>query len=106
MAPIRYSIEYLDYCSGCNKKKVIQCCDKCGDAVCENPECCTMYPQYKKDDIVLCNYCIKQILLYKKLNKFPILGIPGEILFGRECRLKCEMDGDPSGVDIKKPPPN
>ncbi len=81
MAPIRYSIEYLDYCSGCNKKKVIQCCDKCGDAVCENPECCTVYPQYKKDDIVLCNYCIKQIE-----NKFKELKEPEPQVYVYESR--------------------
>jgi hypothetical protein len=61
MAPIRYSVEYLDYCTSCDGKKVIQCCDKCGDSVCGNVKCCTIYPQYKKDDIVLCNYCVKQI---------------------------------------------
>ena len=61
MAPIRYSVEYLDYCTGCDKKKVIQCCDKCGDSVCGNVKCCTIYTQYKKDDIVLCIYCVKLI---------------------------------------------
>jgi hypothetical protein len=61
MAPIRYSVEYLDYCTTCEKKKVIQCCDKCGDSVCENPKCCTVYPQHKKEDIVLCKYCVDAI---------------------------------------------
>jgi len=61
MAPIRYSVVYLDYCTTCENKKVIQCCDKCGDSVCENPKCCTIYPQHKKEDIVFCKYCVDMI---------------------------------------------
>ena len=67
MAPYRYSVENIDRCSTCNTKTVIMCCDKCGDAVCGKLKCCTMYPQYKKDDIVLCRYCIDKIELKFKL---------------------------------------
>uniref|UniRef100_A0A6C0IJ73 Uncharacterized protein n=1 Tax=viral metagenome TaxID=1070528 RepID=A0A6C0IJ73_9ZZZZ len=61
MAPIRYSVEYLDYCTTCETKKVIQCCDKCGDSVCENTECCTIYPQHNREDTVLCKYCVDAV---------------------------------------------
>lgn len=63
MAPFKskFSLDNFDYCSNCEKKKEILCCDKCGDAVCDNKDCCTKFPQYNKDDYILCNYCLRQI---------------------------------------------
>lgn len=63
MAPFKskLSLENFDYCSICNKQNVILCCDKCGDAVCDNKNCRTTFPQYNKDDYVLCKHCIISI---------------------------------------------
>lgn len=61
MAPYKRSIEYINYCTSCNTDKVVMCCDECGDSVCKNNKCCTLYGQYKKTDIVLCKYCITEI---------------------------------------------
>lgn len=63
MAPFKskLSLANFDYCVTCDKKNVIFCCDNCDYAVCDNKDCCVKFPQYNKDDYVLCKYCIKQI---------------------------------------------
>lgn len=71
MAPYKKSIEYIDHCVVCDNHTVIMCCDKCGDSVCENIKCCIRYPQYKKDDIVLCIHCLHEIEQKFKLLKEP-----------------------------------
>lgn len=71
MAPYRWSIEYVDHCVTCNKETVIMCCDKCGDSVCGNVKCCARYPQYKKEDIILCTPCVGEIEQKFKLLKEP-----------------------------------
>lgn len=73
MAPFKskFSIENLDYCSTCNQKNVSMCCDKCGDAVCDNKNCCTTFPQYNKDKYVLCKHCIDSIEQKFKIMKEP-----------------------------------
>lgn len=71
MAPIKYSVEYMDHCAVCDTKTVIACCDKCGDAVCESQECCTIYQQYKKEDAILCQYCVHEIEQKFKMVKEP-----------------------------------
>ena len=76
MAPIKYSIEYMDYCSGCDTKIVIACCDKCGDAVCNSSECCTKYERYKNENIILCKFCIHIIE-----NKFKLLKEPEPVKY-------------------------
>lgn len=73
MAPFKskYSLANMDYCSTCEKKNVILCCDKCGDAVCNDKKCCTKFPQYNKDDYVLCTQCLRQIEQNFKQLKEP-----------------------------------
>ena len=71
MAPHKYSVEYTDHCVSCETKTVILCCDKCGDAVCGNKKCCARYPQYKKEDLILCIFCIRNIEQKFKLVKEP-----------------------------------
>lgn len=73
MAPFKskLSLSNFDYCVSCDKQNVILCCDKCSDAVCDNNNCCTKYPQYNKPDYVLCNHCKRQIESNFKLLKEP-----------------------------------
>ena len=71
MAPYKWSIEYIDQCVTCNTKTVIMCCDKCGDSVCGDNKCCTRYPQYKKEDIILCMDCVDTIEKKFKLLEEP-----------------------------------
>lgn len=71
MAPIKFSVEYLDYCASCEKKTVTACCDRCGDSVCGKSECCRKFPNYNAIDTIFCTYCLKKIESNFKEAKEP-----------------------------------
>jgi len=50
-----------EFCNECNTNRLIECCNKCGEGVCVNDNCSTIFPHYKNTVFVLCRSCSDQI---------------------------------------------
>jgi len=50
-------IDNEDICCTCNAGTIIECCNKCGDGVCLDEMCCTVFPHYHNELFVICRYC-------------------------------------------------
>jgi RecJ-like exonuclease len=53
--------EGKDICSNCNEQKTIVACNKCGDAICQNPQCSKLFPHYNNTLFAICNICEHKI---------------------------------------------
>lgn len=53
--------EGTDICSNCDEKRKIVTCNKCGDAICENPRCSQLFPHYHNTLYAICNICSDNI---------------------------------------------
>lgn len=52
-----FNAEGKDICSNCEIKKKIISCNKCGDAICNNPCCSKLFPHYGNTLFAICNSC-------------------------------------------------
>ena len=52
---------YDDLCSICKFAIIYECCNKCGDAVCNRNNCCETFPHYYNTLFTICNKCISKI---------------------------------------------
>ena len=66
--------EGKDICSSCETKKKIISCNKCGDAICNNPSCSKLFPHYGNTLFAICNPCeikigskFKEVKIEKKV---------------------------------------
>jgi hypothetical protein len=50
-----------DTCNVCGTNCVYDCCNKCGEAVCESVHCCSVFPHYKNTEYVVCRVCYETI---------------------------------------------
>lgn len=70
------SIE-VDLCNICKKKCNILTCDKCGEGVCSEEDCSTLFPHYFNSLFVICNDCnvniSKKFKLVIDLSKIRLL---------------------------------
>ena len=51
--------EGKDECDICNEKRIINCCNRCGNAICFN--CCLSFPHHYDTLFVICNNCSDEI---------------------------------------------
>lgn len=67
----------VDLCNVCNEKCYLLICNKCGDGVCSNDKCSTIFPHYFNSLFVICNDCnvsiSKKIKLEIDLSKIHLL---------------------------------
>src|SRR6056300_1358757 len=67
----------VDLCNICEKKCNLLTCDKCGEGVCSNIECSTLFPHYSNSLFVICNDCnvtiSKKFKLVIDLSKIRLL---------------------------------
>lgn len=73
----------IDLCNECNRNNIVECCDKCGNGVCNNEKCAWLFPSHNNTDFIICNHCFEVIdkkltplvdytklqLLKKKINE-------------------------------------
>lgn len=50
-----------DYCNECNTNILIECCNRCGEAVCANDQCSTIFPHHKNSMFAICRTCYIKI---------------------------------------------
>ena len=50
-----------DLCGFCNKSKIGDCCNKCGEGVCLQEQCCMIFPDRKNTTYIICLQCRRQI---------------------------------------------
>ena len=55
------TIDDEDRCNECDEKRVMQCCNKCGEGICLNTSCCQTFPHRNNDIYIICNQCITSI---------------------------------------------
>lgn len=49
----------VDPCETCGLAEMTECCDKCGDGVCNNHDkCCMVFPHYHNTTYVVCMQCV------------------------------------------------
>jgi hypothetical protein len=51
----------IEKCSECDVHQIEYCCNKCGDGVCLNPECCELFPHSHNTKFVVCRQCANKI---------------------------------------------
>lgn len=47
-----------DTCNECHKKRVKECCNKCGEGLCLSESCCQTFPHYYNELYIICNNCV------------------------------------------------
>ena len=64
-----------ELCEYCNKHKLADLCNTCGEGVCLHDTCCLVFPHYKRTHYVVCNNCrqrvenkLKVVIDYSKLR--------------------------------------
>lgn len=50
-----------DVCRGCNTGNIRECCNKCGDGVCMDESCCSLFPHHHNTVYVICRSCYDDI---------------------------------------------
>ena len=55
------TIDDEDRCNECDEKRVMQCCNKCGEGICLHTSCCQTFPHRNNDIYIICNQCITSI---------------------------------------------
>ena len=53
--------EGLAICSNCDEKGKIVTCNKCGDAICQDPQCSQLFPHYHNTIYAICNMCSENV---------------------------------------------
>jgi len=48
-------------CYECDHANIVECCNKCGNGVCNNQSCSWLFPSHNKTNFTLCNCCFKNI---------------------------------------------
>lgn len=50
-----------DFCNECNANTLIECCNRCGEGVCGNDQCSTIFPHHKNSVFAICKTCYIEI---------------------------------------------
>lgn len=50
-----------DFCNECNSNALIECCNRCGEGVCANDNCSTIFPHYQNSVFAICRTCYIEI---------------------------------------------
>ena len=50
-----------ELCGFCNNNKIGDCCNKCGEGVCLQEQCCMIFPDRKNTTHIICLQCQRQI---------------------------------------------
>jgi hypothetical protein len=53
--------QYDELCTECSTNTIVDSCNKCGDGVCSNDNCCNVYPHYNKSMYIICRSCFQDI---------------------------------------------
>jgi hypothetical protein len=56
-----FTLREKEFCTICEDKEFTTQCDKCGDVVCNDTNCCFTYSLENSDLYVLCNICLSKI---------------------------------------------
>lgn len=50
-----------ELCGECNTHVIVDCCNKCGEGVCNNDTCSDTYPHYHNTFYVICRKCFHSV---------------------------------------------
>lgn len=56
-----FTLMEKEFCTICEENEFSEQCDKCGDVVCADTNCCFTYLLEKSGTYVLCNICLTKI---------------------------------------------
>lgn len=51
----------IEKCNECGASFIEGCCEKCGEGVCLNKECCHIFPHYNNSKYIVCRECVDNI---------------------------------------------
>ena len=57
----RIKFSLWDRCNECNDENAILSCDKCGNGLCRNTNCCEIFPHYFNTEFIICRDCCNQV---------------------------------------------
>lgn len=80
-----------DTCNECHKKRVKECCNKCGEGLCLGESCCETFPHYNSGLYILCNdcvTCIEQKLRPTSVDKCDLRLLKKKISNRMETKMK------------------
>lgn len=70
-------INIEDYCNECNANMIIECCNRCGNGICQNDDCSTIFPHHKNSVFAICRTCYvdidRRLTLQIDIDKLRIL---------------------------------
>jgi|UniRef100_A0A6C0LWH4 hypothetical protein len=56
-----FTLKEKEFCTICEEQEFSELCDKCGDVVCADTNCCFTYSLENSDTYVLCKICLSKI---------------------------------------------